>query len=294
MTGLLSVRTTDGRDLEVLTDGPPDGMPLVVHVGTPSAATPFPLVSQAAAARGLRTVMCSRPGYAASTAAPGRTVADAARDVAAVLAALGHDRFVTLGWSGGGPHALACAALLGERCAAAATLAGVAPSRATGLDWQAGMGPENVAEFDAARAGDPQLTEYLQQQAAGLADVTGPEVAAALGGLVSPVDIEALTGGLAEVLAEMFRRAVSTGIAGWRDDDLAFLGPWGFEPADITVPVSVWQGGADRMVPSTHGEWLVSRLPDVRAHLSDDEGHISLLRRMPLIIDDLLDRAAGR
>jgi pimeloyl-ACP methyl ester carboxylesterase len=293
VTDPLTVRCADGRDLEVLADGPPDAMPLVVHVGTPSAATPFALVSEAAAARGLRTVMCSRPGYAGSTPQPGRTVADAAGDVAAVLAALGHDRFVTLGWSGGGPHALACAALLADRCSAAATLAGVAPFGADGLDWPAGMGPENVAEFGAARAGDQQLTAYLEPQAAGLAEVTGPEVATALGGLVPPVDREALTGDLAEVLAAMFRSAVSIGIAGWRDDDLAFVRPWGFDPADIVVPLSVWQGRADRMVPNAHGEWLAARVPDVRAHLVEVEGHISLLRRMPQIIDDLLDRAAG-
>lgn len=294
MANLLTVRCDDGRDLEVLVDGPPDATPLVFHVGTPSAASPFPLVSEAAAAHGLRTVLYSRPGYAGSTANPGRTVADAAGDVRTVLAALGHDRFVTLGWSGGGPHALACAALLGDQCAAAATLAGVAPFGAAGLDWPAGMAPENVAEFGAARAGDPQLSEYLETQAAGMAGVTGPEVAAALGELASPVDRKALTGDLAEVLAEMFRRAVSTGIAGWRDDDLVFVRPWGFEPADIAAPVSLWQGRVDRMVPYAHGEWLAARLPDVRAHLYDDEGHVSLLRQMPLIVADLVSRAADR
>src|ERR671932_293536 len=101
-----------------------------------------------------------------------------------------------------------------------------------------------------------QPTAFLEPAAAELADVTGGQLAAALGGLMSGVDTAALTGEFADALAEALRRAVSTGIAGWRDDDLAFVRPWGFPLSDITVPVSVWQGGQDRFVPSTHGRWL--------------------------------------
>jgi pimeloyl-ACP methyl ester carboxylesterase len=153
------------------------------------------------------------------------------------------------------------------------------------------MGEENVAEFAAARAGPQELTAFLEPAAAGLAGVTGAQVAAALGGLVSEVDKAALTGEFAEALAESFRRAVSSGIAGWRDDDLAFVRPWGFRLSDITVPVSVWQGGQDRMVPSTHGRWLAEHLPGARAHLYDDEGHLSLVHQFDRILDDLLDLA---
>ncbi|HET6213032.1 MAG TPA: alpha/beta hydrolase, partial [Micromonosporaceae bacterium] len=225
---------------------------------------------------------------------PGRTVADAAADTRAVLDAYGHDRFVTLGWSGGGPHALACAALLPDRCAAAATLAGVAPYPADGLDWLAGMGPENVVEFGAATDGGAALTTYLEAEAAGLVGVTGDEVAQALGGLVSDVDTASLTGEFAAVVAEMFRRAVSTGIAGWRDDDLAFVRPWGFELAGLGVPVAIWQGGQDRMVPYAHGTWLAGRIPGARAHLYPDEGHLSLVGQLGRILDDLLDLAGGQ
>jgi pimeloyl-ACP methyl ester carboxylesterase len=284
----LTVRTDDGRDLEVLVAGPDDGVPLVFHVGTPCAAVVLPDLVESASSRGLRTVVCSRPGYARSTARPGRTVADAVDDVAAVLAELGHDRFVTVGWSGGGPHALACAALLPEQCAAAATLAGVAPYGAEGLDWMAGMGEENVEEFTAALAGEPALTAFVEQAGAQLAGITGDQVAAALGTLVPDVDKAALTGRFAEALAEMFRRAVSTGIAGWRDDDLAFARPWGFDPAGITVPVSVWQGAQDRMVPFAHGTWLAATIPSARSHLLEDEGHVSLVGKLPSILDDLV------
>lgn len=293
MAETITVRTPDGRDLEVLQIGPAGGAPFVLHVGTPSAARDIPQVNRAARERGLRTVIYSRPGYATSTPAPGRSVAAAAADTRAVLDALDLDRFVTLGWSGGGPHALACAALLPGRCLAAATLAGVAPYPADGLNWLAGMGEENVTEFNAARAGEKELTAFLSAEAPGLATVTGAEVASALGGLVSDVDKAALTGDFADALAGSFRRAVSTGIAGWRDDDLAFVRPWGFALSDITVPVSVWQGGQDRMVPYAHGTWLAERIPGVRVHLYDDEGHLSLVNQFGRILDDLLD-LAGR
>jgi pimeloyl-ACP methyl ester carboxylesterase len=110
-----------------------------------------------AARYGLRTVLHARPGYAGSTPLPGRSVADVAADVAVVVDALGADEFVTVGWSGGGPHALATAALLPDRCLGAATIAGVAPYAAAGLDWLAGMGVENIEEFGAAVAGEPAL-----------------------------------------------------------------------------------------------------------------------------------------
>jgi pimeloyl-ACP methyl ester carboxylesterase len=295
MTGAFrTVRTADGRDLEVLVAGPEDGLPLVFHMGTPSAAVLMPPLVAAAAAQGLRTIVPSRPGYAGSTARPGRSVADVAGDVAGVLDGLGHDRFVTIGWSGGGPHALACAALLGDRCRAAATLASVAPCDADGLRWVAGMGPENVAEFEAAESGEAALTAYCEQEAKIFSTVTGGEVAAALRGLLSDVDKEALTDSFADVVAESFRRALASGVAGWRDDDLAFVRPWGFELSAIAVPVAVWQGRQDLMVPFAHGRWLADHVPTARPRLYDDEGHVSLLAQMPRIIDDLLDLADRR
>ena len=185
--------TADGRSLEVLTAGPPDGLPLLFHNGTPGGLVAFPPMTAAAAERGLRTVMYARPGYGQSTEQPGRGVADTVADAASVLDDLGADQFVTIGWSGGGPHALACAALLPGRCLAATSLAGVAPARAAGLDWVAGMGPENIEEFGAAEQGAAALTAYLAPEADGLRQVTGEQVADELGGLVSAVDRDVVT-----------------------------------------------------------------------------------------------------
>jgi pimeloyl-ACP methyl ester carboxylesterase len=281
----------DGRTLEYAVNGPADGLPLVFHHGTPSAAVPFPPMTAAAAAHGLRVVLHSRPGYGESTPRPGRTVADDAADVAALLDALDADRFVTVGWSGGGPHALASAAMLPDRCLAAATIAGVAPRAGDRLDWSAGMGQENLDEFGAAMAGEPALTAYLEKAAAEMAGVTGAEIVSALGDLASDVDKRALTGDVADHLAMNFRKSVSAGIAGWRDDDLAFVADWGFPLDRFEVPVAIWQGGQDRMVPFDHGRWLAANVPGAHVHLEPDEGHISLMQNVEMIVADLLELA---
>ena len=288
---MTSLHLADGRVLEYLTAGPADGTPLVFHHGTPFAAVLFEPMVEAAAQQGLRLVAYSRPGYAGSSPQPGRTVAAAAQDTAALLAELGAERFVTLGWSGGGPHALACAALLQERCAEAATVAGVAPSGAEGLDWLDGMGAENVEEFAAAVAGVEPLTAFLKAAAAGLAQVRGDQIAAALGDLISEVDRRALTDAFADYSAAAFRKAVSEGIAGWRDDDLAFIADWGFDLTAVQTPVTIWQGAEDRMVPFAHGRWLASHVAGADEQLRPTEGHLSLmLDKFGEIVADL---AAG-
>jgi pimeloyl-ACP methyl ester carboxylesterase len=305
-----SIGVADGRTIEILTDGPSDGLPLVLHEGTPVGLSLYQPTVQLAAVRGLRVVLIARPGYEGSTPRPGRRVADVAGDVAEVLDALGADTFVTAGWSGGGPHSLACAGLLPGRCLAAASIAGVAPyiAQQQGLDWMAGMGPENVEEFGAALKGEEALTEFLLAAAGELAGVTGAQVADALGGLASAVDRAALTGEYAEHMAAALRAALHQGIAGWRDDDLAFATDWGFSlgwdqaqqasvdsllgPENPAAPVAIWQGDQDRMVPYTHGQWLAEHVTGARAHLLPGEGHLTLtITNMDRILDDLLGLA---
>jgi pimeloyl-ACP methyl ester carboxylesterase len=283
-----------GRKLEVLVTGPDDGLPLVFHNGTPGGLVAFGPMTAAAADRGLRTIMYARPGYGASTAVPDRRVADAADDVAALLDRLGAGQFVTCGWSGGGPHSLACAAMLPGRCLAAATIAGVAPYTAGGLDWLGGMGDENVHEFGEALAGESELTDYLATEADALREVTADQVAEGLGGLASDVDKSVITGEFAGYLAESFRAGVRPGIEGWRDDDLAFVSGWGFA-LESPVPVSVWQGGQDMMVPLAHGQWLAAHWQGAKAHLMPGEGHLSLaVAKFGDILDDLLSSAGVR
>jgi pimeloyl-ACP methyl ester carboxylesterase len=284
-----SVGLPGGRSLEVSVSGPQQATPLVFHHGTPSDRTQYPPFAQAAAVRGLRFISYSRPGYGGSSRQPGRTVADCAADTLAIVEQLGAARFYTAGWSGGGPHALACAALLPGCVLGCATIAGVGPYGAAGLDFLEGMGQDNQEEFGVALAGPSKLQDYLEREAQVLAGVTGEQVAAALGDLVSSVDVGVLTGDYAAYMATTFRCAVSTGVWGWFDDDLAFTRPWGFDLDEIGVPVLVWQGGQDRMVPFAHGQWLATHLPGARSRLLPEEGHLSIaVASFGKILDDLL------
>jgi pimeloyl-ACP methyl ester carboxylesterase len=291
-TERLLVQMPDGRDIGVLTAGPDDGFPLVVHEGTPIGLVLNAKLAGAAAKRGLRVVLTARPGYEDSTPRPGRTVADVAGDVAAVLDALAARTFVSIGFSGGGPHALACAALLPDRCLAAASVAGVGPWGVEGLDFLAGMGPENVEEFSLAVRGEQPLTAFLEKEAATLGEVTGEQVAASLGGLISAADAAALTGDFADDLAAALRAAVRNGIAGWRDDDMAFATEWGFSLDALDGRAAIWQGDQDNMVPFAHGQWLAARIPGARAHLEPGAGHLTMtVTAIDRILDDLLDLA---
>ena len=283
---MITVRTTEGRDLEVLVEGPDDGDVLVFHHGTPGSALCTPGLVEAAAARGLRTVVASRPGYGESSPQPGRRVADAASDTAVLLDSLGVDRFLTLGWSGGGPHALACAALLPERCEVAGAVAGVAPYDLFGDGWTDGMGEDNVIEFSAAAAGRTALEEHLGDVDRG--EATLDDVRADFATLMSPVDVAAFDAGMGAYHLAGSAHGVRHGTGGWLDDDLAFTAPWGFELGSIVVPLVLWHGRQDKMVPFTHAQWLAERLPGVRAHLIDDQGHMSLMTTPDTLVDELL------
>src|SRR5262245_51120795 len=252
MTTPILVDLEDGRKIEVRTAGPEDGEVLLFHHGTPGAGLPFRPWVESAAARGLRTVMYSRPGYGMSTADPGRRVVDAASDATAVLDAVDATSFRTIGWSGGGPHALACAAALPDRCLATVAVAGFAPYSADGIDWFTGMADENVAEYSLALRGEGALAPFLGASAHAIANMQATNLAEALGGRLSEADKAQVTGEFAEWLSETFRVGLSHGIAGMRDDDLAETSDWGFSVADARSVV-VWHGAHDRMVPSTHG-----------------------------------------
>jgi pimeloyl-ACP methyl ester carboxylesterase len=270
------VTTPDGRTLAVLEAGAPDGPAVVAHHGSPGSARLFRTEVESAARRGLRLIAYDRPGFGGSSPHDGRRVADAAADVAAILDALGAERFATYGLSGGGPHALACAALLGGRCAAAATLAGVGAADAPDLDWFEGMGDGNHAEFGAAREGRERLTAFLRDEADSLSGVGPEQLADAMRPHLSDVDARALTGEVAEFLLDSIRSGLAPGVEGWVEDDVAFMAPWGFDLASIRVPVLIWQGGEDLMVPAAHGHWLRGHVAGAEGEVLPDEGHLTL------------------
>jgi pimeloyl-ACP methyl ester carboxylesterase len=272
----------DGRRITYTVTGPDDALPLVVHHGTPGSAHATQEWLGATAERGLRLVTYERGGYGGSDRHPGRRVADAAADVAVILDAIGADVCLSEGRSGGGPHSLACAALLPDRVLAAASVAGVAPYSADGsagleLDaWLAGMGEENVEEFGAALQGEAVLRPYLEAQLPGMRSAEPDAVLEAMSTLLPPVDVKAFTGAFAQDTVTSFARGLAPGVDGWLDDDFAYGTPWGFDLDAITVPVAIWQGSADLMVPFAHGQWLAEHLPGADVHLLEGEGHWSM------------------
>jgi pimeloyl-ACP methyl ester carboxylesterase len=278
MAQTLRITAGDGRTLRVTESGDPKGRPVVVHHGTPMDGTPPPAAVADAERNGLRLIAYDRPGYGGSDAQPGRTIADCASDVAGIADALGIDRFVTWGISGGGPHALACGALLPERVAAVASISGVGPYDADDLDFMAGMGEGNVEEFGAAVEGAETLDPLLRAEAEAMAATGTDALLEAMRTVLSDLDAQALDGELGAYLHASVQAGLAPGIAGWSDDDLAITRPWGFDLEDITAPVLVAQGAHDLMVPPAHGAWLAAHIPTAEARLRDDEGHVTLLR----------------
>ena len=262
---------SDGRTLHVYDTGLANEGTLTVlwHHGTPNiGAPPAPLFPDSARLN-IRWVSYDRPGYMSSTARPGRDKASVAADAAAVADALGIGEFAVLGHSGGGSHALACGALLPGRVKAVAEGSGLAPFGADGLDWFAGMTATGAAEIRAAVDGREALEGYLSSHEFDMEQFT-------------PADQAALQGDwawLARIagLAMKGDGEVGGGPDGYIDDQLGDVRPWGFEPGQVTVPVLVFHGGQDRMVPSEHGAWLAVRCPDAELWLRPDDGHVSVL-----------------
>lgn len=285
---MTSISLTDGRALDIQVNGAEVGPVLVFHHGTPGSGLPRRKMVEQAAERGLRLVTYSRAGYGDSSRREGRTVADIAEDVTAILDHLGVDRAMTAGWSGGGPHALATGALLPDRITGVLSIAGVAPYAAAGLDFLDGMGEGNIEEFGAALKGESELRPLLDGMREELKDATPEAILGELSTLLPNVDRRQVTEESGEEMAANFREALKNGVDGWLDDDLAFTRPWGFDLAAMRVPTFVWQGSADLMVPFAHGQWLAANVPGSTAHLLEDEGHLSVgVGAMPQMLDEL-------
>ena len=278
-----TVHTRDGRLLAVEDRGDPAGWPVLVHHGTPSSrwAAFYGPWANDAAARGLRLISFDRPGYGESSPRRGGTIADTADDVRAICAELAIERLVTWGFSGGGPHALACAALLPDVVAAAATLAGLAPFDAESLDWFAGQ-HRDAAEDDRLYLTDPaeawrklgEDREEFLNAPAGTVVVDGGSTLLSEGAAVGP-------GGFHEYMLSCTKAGLAPGGLGWWSDKRMWFQPWRFDLADIAVPVLLMHGRQDISVPPGHGELLAKRIPGVEVRWFDD-GHSTLAQhRVP-------------
>lgn len=286
-----AVETADGRALTVREGGDPDGVPVLALHGTPGSSLLYRPHERDAEEKGIRLISYDRPGYGGSSRLEGRCVADCAADIEAICDALGIERCCVWGISGGGPHALAAAAALPDRVAAAAALAPVAPFDADGLDFYEGMGEQNIEEFGAIFEGEEAHRAALQRDHDDLVSATAEQLVEVWTTLIGPADRAVLTGELAQFILESEREGTANGIDGWFDDDVAFAFPWGFELSSIRVPVLHWQGRQDRFVPFGHGVWLSQRIPGVESRLTEEDGHLTIPeRRIPDVHAWLLDR----
>ncbi|MEV0714222.1 alpha/beta hydrolase [Asanoa sp. NPDC050611] len=264
MTKELDLDLGGGQNLHVYDTGRPAPLTVFWHHGTPNlGAPPVPLLHEH-----VRWVSYDRPGYGTSTRAPGRDVSSAARYTTAIADQLGLERFAVVGHSGGAPHALAVAALLPSRVTAVVIGSSLAPWGADGLDWFGDMAPGAAASLHAALAGRAARESYGEHPS------DDPDIG------FCDADEDALATDWAWVL-DVVRPALAQGPAAAADDDLAYVAPWGFDPAAVTAPVLVLTGARDRMVPPTHSGWLAARIPGATLRTSDVDGHVSVLRRFP-------------
>jgi pimeloyl-ACP methyl ester carboxylesterase len=289
------VQTPDGRTLAVAEWGDPAGVPVIAIHGTPGSRLSRWRDADIYRRCGVRRISFDRAGYGQSTRRPGRRVADIAEDVRAIADDLGIDRFAVTGRSGGGPHALACAALLPDRVACCEAVVSVAPFDAEGLDWFMGQTPGNVTEGKTSLEGEaalralvgPHRLEILERIASGEASALPDEYELSESDRLQQAKDRA-------VFEQVITDGLRDGVDGWVDDDLAFVAPWGFDVGSIAVPTSLWYGRADTLVPAAHGDWLAEHIPGVEVFASEfghfgDDAHAE--RELTWLTDHY--RAAG-
>ena len=266
------LKLSDGRNFEYEDNGVKSDQAILFLHGTPGADKTWsqwlPQVTDCLA------IAASRAGYGKSDRHKGRTVADDLADQQALLDHFHIKEFVSIGWSGGGPHSINMTR--DPRSKGAITLAGVGEWGHADLDFLADMGPENEEEFGEALKGEVAIQAWMSKNAPSLKTITGPDLISALGGLIGEADKAALTPERAENTAKSFRHALVDSFDGWADDDLAFVQKFGFDLGAINKPVLVWQGDDDFMVPKAHGEWLAKHIPTAKLNFVPGHGHISL------------------
>jgi pimeloyl-ACP methyl ester carboxylesterase len=277
-----SARTTtlpDGRSLTFAVWGDPGGFPVMSLHGTPGCRLNRWPDEELYRRLGVCLVTHDRAGYGQSTRRRGRSVVDEVHDVIALADLLGFERFAVSGGSGGGPHALACAALLPDRVVRATCDVGIAPLGTSGLEreeWLAGMDPANVKEFGWAEAGEEVLATELEREQAEMESRVAVDPTTVLGEFeLSDSDRAQLARPeYMQVIRESVFEHAANGVWGWVDDDLAILRPWAFAVGDIAVPVLVLYGTTDVLVPPAHGEWLAAHVPGCVVKVDAQAGHL--------------------
>ena len=268
-------KLSSGRELEVLDNGVDSTRAIVFHHGTPASASLWSQWFTYAADLGIRAISYSRAGYGTSDRDYGRSIVSVNKDIAEVLESKGIEKFVAIGWSGGGPHALANTLL--ENNVGAITLAGVGAYGVDDLDFLEGMAQENYDEFGASLQGEDVIQQWFIDNASVFKSAGGAEIREAFGGLISDADKKSMEGSFADVIAAAIRSGLAVSFDGWVDDDVAFTKPWGFDLSSINKPVKIWQGDQDFMVPHAHSHWLKKHISTAELTFIPGQGHVTLL-----------------
>lgn len=279
-----AVTVSGGRRVTFDWWGDGDSFPVFLLHGTPgSHRGPRPRTS-VLYRLGVQLICYDRPGYGGSDRHKGRSVAAAAEDVSAIADALKLDEFGVVGRSGGGPHALACAALLGQRATTTAVLVSLAPSDAYGLSWRGGMTDSNVAEYDLADTGLEAVEADLTERAEQIRD--DPEsLLKFLNGELTAPDMRVVSDvPLRRQLHDTYKEAVRCGAYGWIDDVLAFRRPWEFDLGKIENPVLLWHGDEDVFSPLSHTHWLSENIPGAEVVIQPGAAHFDAVRILPKIL----------
>lgn len=270
----LDLKLTDGRNLNLLVGAGDSQTAIVFHHGTPSCSFAWKRWIAHFERLGIKSIAYSRAGYYTSDRKAERSVVSVNNDIAEVLDHFSIDKFVAVGWSGGGPHALASA--LDPRCESVVVLAGVGMYGQSDLDFLAGMGEENIDEFGIALTGQTELNAWMETNGSAYRTITGEELRNSISSLFSNSDSAAMQQKeFSDDLAENFRHSLEKGFPGWIDDDIAFTKDWGFSLDQVKIPVAIFQGDEDLMVPGSHGRWLHKHLPNSTLRLLTGEGHLS-------------------
>jgi pimeloyl-ACP methyl ester carboxylesterase len=271
------IQSPDGRTIRAAEVGDPDGAPVVFHHGWPGSRLTPPSFDEVARERGVRIISYDRAGYGGSSPKPGRAIADAAWDTATVADALGIERFAVWGVSGGGPHSLACGALLRDRVTGVVSVSGFAPFDTPGLDFIEGMGEPSRAEFPLAAQGREAYEPFVRDAVAQAQATPPDQPPSSLDGLIAgPDPAYCEEPAIREHLRRSGRESLRPGIDGWLGDGLASVAPWGFDPGAITAPVLLLQGVYDLMVPPAHARVLAGVIPHATLVIEPDEGHLTI------------------
>jgi pimeloyl-ACP methyl ester carboxylesterase len=285
------VTTPDGRRLRVVEAGNPNGTPVLMHHGTPGTGELYGPHVQDATEKGIRLIGYDRPGYGGSDRHEGFSPAATADDVRAIARSLGIERLATWGFSGGGPHVLACAALLPDLLVAACSMASPAPYGAPGLDYFAGMGQQNVDDMKLMLEDPAAVLAKLPADRDDALGMTPETMRQNMQTLISDADAAAHNAQFAAWIVGSMHRALAATGDGWFDDGMSQLRPWGFEVESIGIPFQLWHGRQDRFVPVQHGEWLAAHIPGIDAHITDEDGHGTVVQyRVPEVHSWLLER----